>query len=357
MRFGIFDHLERRTDVSLAQQYEERMQLLQLAEEAGIYGYHVAEHHHGPLCMAPNQNVYLASAAQRTTTLRIGPLVQVLPLYHPIRVIEEICMLDQLSNGRYQIGVGPGTGGGTEYALWGGDREENYPLFEETLEIVRRGLQEQYLDYEGQFYYLKHLWMEMRPVQEPHPPFWWAGRAESAAARGANYVSGAPVHALPDAMATYRKALEETVRNPAPYVVPTSDPLYGSMTRLFIADTDDEARERALSAYRVYCDNFAFEGRFTSTEERERLVGNWQASRSGEEAPATVAAAMMDAERALEVGIVRAGSPETLRQYAMQYRESGANYFVASFQWGDLTHEEASRSMRLFAQEVMPVFD
>jgi alkanesulfonate monooxygenase SsuD/methylene tetrahydromethanopterin reductase-like flavin-dependent oxidoreductase (luciferase family) len=158
-------------------------------------------------------------------------------------------------------------------------------------------------------------------------------------------------------MATYRKALEETVRNPAPYVVPTSDPLYGSMTRLFIADTDDEARERALSAYRVYCDNFAFEGRFTSTEERERLVGNWQASRSGEEAPATVAAAMMDAERALEVGIVRAGSPETLRQYAMQYRESGANYFVASFQWGDLTHEEASRSMRLFAQEVMPVFD
>ena len=80
MRFGIFDHLERRADVSLAQQYEERMQLLQLAEDAGIYGYHVAEHHHGPLCMAPNQNVYLASAAQRTSTLRIGPLVQVLPL-------------------------------------------------------------------------------------------------------------------------------------------------------------------------------------------------------------------------------------------------------------------------------------
>src|SRR5260370_19975228 len=99
LKFGIFDHMERRSDAGLAQQYEERLQLLQFADEAGIYGYHLAEHHHSPLCLAPNQAVFLAAVAERTKRLRFGPLVYVLPLHQPIRLLEEICMVDQLSDG------------------------------------------------------------------------------------------------------------------------------------------------------------------------------------------------------------------------------------------------------------------
>ena len=95
MRFGIFDHVERRNDVGAAQQYEERLQFAAAADAAGFYCYHVAEHHHSPLCLAPNQAVYLAAVAQRTKRIRLATLVYVLPLHNPIRLIEEICLIDQ----------------------------------------------------------------------------------------------------------------------------------------------------------------------------------------------------------------------------------------------------------------------
>ena len=141
MRFGIFDHVERRNDVGQAQQYEERLQFAATADAAGFYCYHVAEHHHSPLCLAPNQAVYLAAVAQRTQRLRLSTLVYVLPLHNPIRLIEEICLIDQLSHGRFEVGVGRGTDRAQEWRMWGGDASENDARFEETLEVVLKGLQ------------------------------------------------------------------------------------------------------------------------------------------------------------------------------------------------------------------------
>ena len=103
--FGIFDHLERR-DVPLEQLYEERLQLIEAADRAGIFCYHLAEHHATPLGMSPSPSVFLTAVAMRTRKIHLGPLVCLLPLYHPIRLVEEICMLDQLSGGRLEVGVG-----------------------------------------------------------------------------------------------------------------------------------------------------------------------------------------------------------------------------------------------------------
>ncbi len=90
--------------------------------------------------MAPSQNVFLAAASQRTQRLRFGPGVYVLPLHHPLRLIEEISMLDNLSGGRMEIGVG--RGGVLEAYFWGqdSDPETNAARYEETLEVIRRGL-------------------------------------------------------------------------------------------------------------------------------------------------------------------------------------------------------------------------
>src|SRR5579871_2632610 len=103
LEFGIFDHMERRRDVPLDRQYEERLDLLSAADRGGFYAYHLAEHHQSPLCMAPSQSVFLAAAAERTQRLRLGALVYLLPFYHPVRLIEEICMLDNISGGRLQV--------------------------------------------------------------------------------------------------------------------------------------------------------------------------------------------------------------------------------------------------------------
>src|SRR5437660_10183327 len=111
MEFGIFDHLDRnleRGPASLADYYEERLATVELFERAGFHAYHVAEHHLTPLGMAPSPSVFLAAVAQRTTRLRFGPMVYVAPLYHPLRLLEEIGMLDQMSGGRLEIAFGRG---------------------------------------------------------------------------------------------------------------------------------------------------------------------------------------------------------------------------------------------------------
>src|ERR1700738_3723719 len=100
--FGIFDHLDH-AGGSLRQQYSDRLKIAAAADEGGFLTYHVAEHHGTPHGMAASPNLFLSAMAQRTNRLRLGPLVMLLNLYHPLRAFEEICMLDQLSGGRLAL--------------------------------------------------------------------------------------------------------------------------------------------------------------------------------------------------------------------------------------------------------------
>src|SRR6201747_3054248 len=132
MQFGIFDHLDRNS-LPLAVYYEERLKLTEAYDKAGFYSYHLAEHHFPPLGMAPSPNVFLASIAQRTKRLRFGPLVYALPLHHPLRVLEEICMLDHLSGGRLDVGFGRGSVP-YEIAYYAQDVAQREKIYRERLE-------------------------------------------------------------------------------------------------------------------------------------------------------------------------------------------------------------------------------
>src|SRR3954468_4415166 len=91
MKFGVFDHIDE-GGLAVGQQFEERLALVERYEQAGFHAYHLAEHHGTPLGHGPSPSVFIAAATQRTTTLRLGPLVYCLPLYHPLRLIEEVCI-------------------------------------------------------------------------------------------------------------------------------------------------------------------------------------------------------------------------------------------------------------------------
>src|SRR5436305_14649775 len=108
IEFGVFDWLDRNS-APVAQLFEHHLQLIAAADAAGFYCYHLAEHHGTPLGMAPSPSLLLAAASQRTRRLRLGPLVFTLPVYPPVRLAEEICMLDQLMRGRLELGIGRGT--------------------------------------------------------------------------------------------------------------------------------------------------------------------------------------------------------------------------------------------------------
>ena len=369
MKFGIFDHLERRHDCDLTQQYEERLQLMAQADEQGIYGYHIAEHHHSPLCLAPNQSVFLAAAAQRTKKLKIGTLVYVLPLYQPIRILEETCMVDRLSNGRLQIGVGRGAGGGGEIALWGGKATDTDGMFRETLEVLLKGYQNDFLNHDGEHYKYKNLWMELRPVQKPHPAFWYAGNAQHAGELGMNFIGSGAVTKTRQMVETYLAAWKEGQAKPGPTTAKLDKPLYGTMRHMFIADTDAEARERAIEAYGEYRKHFAkplppgVERQIPPGMAAALAARRAAAPPAAEGAPvgpqaARLGPASASPEDAIASHSLLVGSPATIRDFALRYaKETGANYFVGSFSWGDLTHAESSKSLRLFAEEVMPAIE
>ena len=343
LKFGIFDHLERLSDVPLDQQYADRLKQVAVADQAGFYCYHLAEHHHSPLCTAPNQAVFLAAVAQHTQQLRFGPMVYVLPLHHPVRLLEEIGMIDNLSGGRFQIGIGPGTGGAQELLMWGGNPEENEERFEETFKILMEGLTHDYLTYKGKYYQFRDLWMEVQPMQKPHPPFWYGQNPGHAANFGANFICFSDLGNMSGLVDRYLESWQKQLEENDPSLPHVAEPLYGGCTHIYIADNEEEAVLRAKEAYHYYGAHIDIPVP-AGAPEHPRLI------------PKTIhTPGEADFEVVRQWKVVVAGTPDTVRDFLDQYTaETNCNYFVSSFQWGNLTHEEASRSMGLFISEVMP---
>ena len=149
MKFGVFDHMDA-NGAGMANLFADRLRLTEAYDKAGIYCYHVAEHHCTPLGYAPSPGIFLSSVAQRTRQLRFGPLVYLLPFYHPLRLAEEICMLDQLSNGRFQLGIGRGISP-VEAGFYGLDSAELRDAYDESLKVLMAALTQDELSFDGRY--------------------------------------------------------------------------------------------------------------------------------------------------------------------------------------------------------------
>ncbi|HEY8580810.1 MAG TPA: LLM class flavin-dependent oxidoreductase, partial [Beijerinckiaceae bacterium] len=139
MRFGVFDHMDN-DHLPLDRFLEERLRVIELYDRLGFHAWHVAEHHATALGMAPSPNVMLAAVAQRTKRLRFGPMVYALPLYHPVRLAEEIAMVDQLSGGRLEIGFGRGSSP-VEIAYFGVDPTRTEDIYRRDLPRILEALE------------------------------------------------------------------------------------------------------------------------------------------------------------------------------------------------------------------------
>jgi alkanesulfonate monooxygenase SsuD/methylene tetrahydromethanopterin reductase-like flavin-dependent oxidoreductase (luciferase family) len=337
LEFGVWDHFEQQDPevVPLQQQYEDRIAYVVEAERLGFGHYHVAEHHLTPLDMAPSPTVFLAAVARHTSRIRLGSMVLCLPLYHPVRLIQEICMLDHLSGGRFEPGVGRGVRD-VEHEWFGLDPMQSRDRYKETLEVVVQGLLEGRLDYSGQFYSYANVPLHHRPLQKPLPPFWYAGNAQSAAAQGMNALGGARGQ---EDYGAYWRTWEQGRASGNPMY--QREPLVGSVRWLVVAPTDAEARDIARRAWRVYGDHF-----FATDL---RVLGETRITRAT--GPGS------DPDREIDRGAPLAGSPATVRDKLLATVENngpGHNYLAGAFQWGDMTHAEAVQSLRLFATEIMP---
>jgi alkanesulfonate monooxygenase SsuD/methylene tetrahydromethanopterin reductase-like flavin-dependent oxidoreductase (luciferase family) len=234
--FGIFDHLDR-NDLALHDLYEQRLKVIELFDRFGFYAYHVAEHHFTPLGMAPSPSVFLSAVSQRTKRLRFGTFVYALPIHHPLRVLEEICMLDHMSGGRLEIGFGRGSVP-FEIAYYGQNAQERQQIYAERLELILKAFAVGTLTWQGRYDRFENVPMEMAPLQKPHPPLWYgahsADSAERAAQKGFNIVTNdAPGNARL-IIDRFRRVWQWTQSSDAM-------PKIGLVRFIVVADTDRDA--------------------------------------------------------------------------------------------------------------------
>jgi alkanesulfonate monooxygenase SsuD/methylene tetrahydromethanopterin reductase-like flavin-dependent oxidoreductase (luciferase family) len=335
MKFGVFDHVDRGAS-SLAELYESRLKLAEIYDRSGFHAYHIAEHHATPLGMASSPSVFLSAVAQRTTRLRLGPLVYILSLSHPLRILEEICMLDQMSNGRLEVGVGRGVSP-YEIGYFGVDPQRSSKIYTEAYQIILQGLQSREINFEGEVFQLKNVPVAMECVQKPHPPIWYGmshpNAVPWAAQNNINIVCNgpsAPVRAITD---RYRQEWQQAFGSSGGAL-----PLLGLGRHLVVGETAKEAFEIGQRAFGVWYANLML---------LWRKHGNPLASYPIPE----------DFSAAVNAGIVIVGTPDQVCDgLKREIGIAGVNYLLTRFAFGDLTHDESVHSLSLFTAKVMPEF-
>lgn len=328
MKFGVFDHLDR-NNLPLGDFYRRRLELAELYDRVGFHGYHIAEHHATPLGMSPSPSVYLSSVAQRTKNLRFGPMVYCLPLYHPLRLIEEICMIDQLSNGRFELGIGRGVSP-FEAKVYGLDYTYSKETYAEFTEVMLKGLTSKELDHKGARFTFDKAPMHVEPVQKPHPPLWFgvlkAENAELAAQHKGNFVTLLDAANTAKMIGVYDRLAGEAA----------SSALKGQSLFMVVADSEEKAHEIGNRGYARWRESFhyLYYRHGTSPVFGERAQTFSELQRDG-----------------LAVG----GTPAQVRDFLVKNNaQAGINYLVGQFAFGDMTHEETLTSINLFAEKVMP---
>ncbi len=329
MDLGIFDHLDRK-DGPLDEFYESRLRLLEKYDAAGFSSYHLAEHHATPLGLAPAPGIFLAAATQRTRRIRLGPCVYCLPLHDPLRLIEEICMLDQLSRGRFDLGVGRGIVP-YEMAYFDLHHLETEEIYHEALAVILQGLTSEVLDHRGPRYTYRKVPMILRPFQQPHPPLWYGlghlAGAEWAATNKAHVITNTTCERAKPLFERYREVWQRKQAG-------TPMPKLGLARHVVVAPTDARAEALARPNYAVWYAN---------------LTKLW---RDFNALPVNFA---RDFDEARRLGAAIAGTPARVREEIEgQIAASGCTYFVGRLMFGNLTEGEATSSIDLFTAEVMP---
>lgn len=343
MKFGLFDHLERSPDRALATQFDERLTFVAAAEDAGFYCLHVAEHHSSPLNMVPVPGVYLGAVARATTRLRLGPLVYLLPLYSPLRLAEEICMLDHMSRGRLEVGIGRGVSP-FELRYHKVDHAESRDIFIDAYACLKAALANDKFSYEGKYFKYTDVPMPLRPLQTPHPAFWygssnvtgstWAGE------HGLHFTSNGPTTRAKENIDAFRAALAKRGGPAQPKTEFPGGTAVGLLRHIVVADTDTEARRIAKPALEHHAGHLNWLRKLHGTKEfTDRLGVHHSESFEGWQ----------------EMEMVIAGSPATVcAEIERQAKQLGLNYVLAYLFFGSMALSDALRSLQLFRTEVMP---
>ena len=337
LRFGIFDWVEASATRTAGEVYAHKLALAQAADEAGFHAYLLAEHQGTPLSINASPSVLLSAMIQRTTRLRLGALTFCLPWYDAYRLYNEICMLDQLSGGRLELGVGRGVSP-IESLIFGMQNiEHSREKYREALEVFFAACRERVLNYDGKFYHYSDVELHNKPVQTPYPPLWFPSSNRESIEFTARHGYSTALLMKPDACKPlfdrYRETWDVHHRRRDRHNAHVVAPHLAKTQHMVIAETDDEAQRLGVQAYAVWASHI---------HHLTRKHGRPDVHKTDPFDP--------DSAQPLIVGSPRSA----LEKIQAMLDLTSANYLLCIFSFGDLAPEHAVRSLELFTREVMP---
>src|SRR5262245_8259499 len=184
MDFGLFFLMQRDPAWSEQAVYDSGLKQMLAAESLGYHSVWLAEHHFNDYGICPAPPVLASFVAARTTTLRLGMGVSLLPLHHPVDLAEQLAVLDVLREGRLDVGIGRG-GTFQDYQTFQSDRSDSRKRVEEGIALMRECWGARPFDFQGRFHSAEDLHVRPRPTQQPHPPLYMAANSEDSVRSGA----------------------------------------------------------------------------------------------------------------------------------------------------------------------------
>jgi len=323
------------------------------AETAGFDGIWLTEHNFTGESVYCDPIPFASVVAARTSRIRIGFAVIQLALRHPIRLATELALLDNLSNGRLDVGVGHGTNFNEyEFVGYGLRSDDSRERAAETLEVMLRAWTEAPVDHRGKFYQLSLPELRPRPRQRPHPPIWRAV-SSSASVRECGRIGAPiliariPVARVPERLALYERGLAESGLGAAACRRLRDDAALWRFVH--VAESQAQAEDE-LAAALIHTRRHMVDARTTLNPadfrvEAER-VNPWNDPRVSHEEGVRYSLA----HSALY------GTPERVADLVTELRDAGVHHVLCQLSHGYLPHARIMESMRAFGERVLPRF-
>ena len=349
MRFGMFDTIRWHEDVSGEDTINNALEQVEFADSLGIQDIWLGEHHFSRHGILSGIFSFMGAVAARTKQARIGTSIVVLPFHNPVQVAEESAIIDIISNGRFNLGVGAGYQA-QEFHGMGVDITKSREMFKEYLEVVVKCWEDEPLNYQGEFVNIENIWVIPKPVQKPGPPLYIAvstspESVDYAAQLGIPILVGGPTTTLgqtPQVVKMWHERMEH-YGNPHEHIdLPVS-------ANVYVAPTMEEAEND-------------IQGLEAKINEEFHRIGN-PADKDGN-FPANYKHWVhrdrdrkTSAERARKEGIrPLVGTPEVVCERLEILRSKGINRIFGKFGAAGLELEKSLRCIEMFATEVMPEF-
>lgn len=349
MYFAVFSHIAQKQTCTVERRLREFVEEAQLADQLGLDYMFTTEHHFsGRFSLSPSQPVSLALLAQVTKRIRFGPMVVILPITQPLRVLEELIIIDHLSGGRLELGFGRGITP-HEHITYGVEAHEDKERFQEGLDFIQKAMSTSgRFSWLGKHYTYIDVDLPWRFLQEPHPLIWCPTNTPATAYEYGKLGWGCGGFGVLGA-GLYEKVFAEYQRGWQEGGQPLDNQRLCYLTSTIIADTDSEARDLMYEHFDRQMDLFKLERELT-----RNAVGP-DLQKLAESSLERLNSITSDLATADEEMRFICGSPDTVVAKIEALRERlGFNVFIGEYSFGELPFEVVQHSYELLAGKVVP---